>query len=353
MKSGESLVREQYRGGGYRYAISPASLREKGISRPARLASNENPFGPSPAAVKAISRAASQVHRYPDMEALFLVSAINEHFGVSDSVVGVGMDGVIETILRVFIAPGDRVVISVPTFSYYRLAAECLSAEVVPVMREDDFAVDPGAFIDAARGSKVSFLCTPNNPTGTVTPVETVEEILNGIDGMLFLDNAYGEFSRIDYTSLMRKYRNLIIGRTFSKVYGLAGARVGFAFVPPWFVPCYETAATPFALSIISAAAARAALSDREHTEKTVLQVRQWIRKISEECRYPVLPTGANFILIDVSPMTGDVCAELLASKGVLVRSCSSFPGLPDHYIRVNIGADWENELFLEAVETL
>lgn len=353
MTSYESLIRDIFRKKGYQYAVSPSSLAKQGISQPARLASNENPFGPSEVAIHAVQAVLSGIHRYPDDESGSLISALKQRYSVMACVVGVGMDGVIETCLRAFIAPGDQVVISMPTFSFYQLAAASLSAEVVGVLRRDDFCVDAHEFIRAAKGAKISFLCTPNNPTGTVTSIETVREILTNIDGMLFLDNAYGEFSDTDYTSLLHEYDNLIIGRTFSKMYGLAGARVGYAFVPDWFVPYYETAATPFALNILSAAAAKGALMDCNHSDMTISHVRRWVRRFSEECRYPVLPSGANFVLIDISPMSGDLCAEQLREKGVLVRSCSSFPGLADHYIRVSIGADWENEQFLQAVNTL
>jgi len=177
----EPLIREMYRKEGYRYAASPASLKELGFTHPARLASNENPFGPSVEATKAVQAVLSDMHRYPDNETPSLISALQKHHDVSSCVVGVGMDGVIETCLRALVSPGDKVVISIPTFSFYQLAAAGLSADITCVLRKPDFSVDVNDFLNAAQGAKISFLCTPNNPTGTVTPVETIRKILDSI----------------------------------------------------------------------------------------------------------------------------------------------------------------------------
>jgi histidinol-phosphate aminotransferase len=170
---------------------------------------------------------------------------------------------------------------------------------------------------------------------------------------LLFLDNAYVEFSNIDYMPLLRRFDNLIIGRTFSKAYALAGLRVGFACVPAWFEPIYRRAQTPFALNAVSAAAAEGALADTEHVRRIVAHVTAWRRRFAEEIPLPVLPSDANFVLVDVSPMSGNEAVERLARRGVVVRSAAGFPGLGDHYIRVSIGDDWENERFLQEIGSL
>jgi len=186
-----------------------------------------------------------------------------------------------------------------------------------------------------------------------VTPVGDVEEIVSELDGILFLDNAYVEFADIDYLPLLADYGNLVIGRTMSKAYALAGARVGYAFVPPWIVPFYNRASTPFALNTVSAQAAIGALEDRASMEAFVRHVRDLRDRITHECRFPVSPSGANFLMVDVAPWTGDGMARELAERGVIVRSCASFPGLPDHYIRVSIGEEWENGMFLDAIRAV
>jgi len=282
-----------------------------------------------------------------------LLRCLRETYGSYHFVSGVGMDGVIETLIRILVNPGDGVAIATPTFSFYGLAARAQSAEIRPLQRDEDYSVDPGIFIDAAADAKISFLCSPNNPTGTVTPPEIIEEILTGIEGILFLDNAYIEFCDTDYLPLMNRHDNLVIGRTMSKAYALAGARVGYAFVPAWIVPFYQRASTPFALNSASAHAAIGALKDREFMNRYVTHVRTWRERVARECGLPVTPSGANFIMVDVAPWTGDAMVRELAKRGILVRSCASFPGLPDHYIRVSIGAEWENELFLKEIQAI
>jgi histidinol-phosphate aminotransferase len=212
------LVRDCFRAGGYVFAGKAGGIASKnGISRIARLASNENPYPPSPDAVHRGCDALREANRYPDEGMEQLLQCLRETYGSYHFVSGVGMDGVIETLIRILVNPGDRVAIATPTFSFYGLAARAQSAEIRPVQRNEDYSVDPGVFIDAAGDAKISFLCSPNNPTGTVTPPETIEEILAGIEGILFLDNAYIEFCDTDYLPLLNRHDNLVIGRTMSK----------------------------------------------------------------------------------------------------------------------------------------
>ncbi|QYZ78539.1 histidinol-phosphate transaminase [Methanofollis formosanus] len=350
-----SVVRRCYAtAGGYVFAKSAEEIaREQGLSRVARLASNENPASPSEAVIAAGLSALKEGNRYPAARAAAVTVALRRLHGDHAFLIGNGMDGVIETVVRTVVEPGDRVVISTPTFSFYNLTAAAQGAEVVEVPREPDFSVDPDRFVEACQGAKLAFLCTPNNPTGNVVPVDVVREILDRTDCLLFLDNAYIEFSDVDYRPLMREYDHLIEGRTMSKAYSLAGLRFGYAFVPEWLAPHLEQAATPFAVNSVALAAAEAALADRAHIHEVVAHVRRWRDRFMAEIPLPVAPSEANFILIDVAPMKGDEAMERLAAGGVVVRSCRSFPGLEDRYIRVSIGADWENELFLEKVRDL
>jgi histidinol-phosphate aminotransferase len=351
----ERLVRSCYKKkSGYVFAKKAEDIaREYGISKVARLASNENPEPLSPAALAAAEEVLRTVNRYPDERANILMNALRAYYGDYHFVTGVGMDGVIETIIRTLVEPEETVAISTPTFSFYALAAMGQGANVITVPREADFSVDCGKLIEAAKEAKITVLCSPNNPTGNATPVDAVAEILEGIEGLLFLDNAYVEFSECDYLPLMKKHENLVLGRTFSKVYSLAGLRIGYAFTPRWLPPWYQRAATPFTVNSVSAAAAAAALPDKVRAERYIAQVKQWRTRFADEVKYPVLPSDANFVMIDVAPHTGDDMVENLARKGVVVRSCRSFAGLPPHYIRVSVGEDWENELFVEEINKL
>ncbi|ABS56651.1 aminotransferase, class I and II [Methanoregula boonei 6A8] len=350
----ERLVRSCYKQGGYVFAKKAGGRTHgAGDERIARLASNENPEGPSPAAVMAAQEAVLTANRYPDERVDVLVSALKTHYGDYAFVAGVGMDGVIETLMRTLVEPGETVAVSTPTFSFYGLAAQAQGAKVVSVPRRADFSVDIDALIAAGKDAKIIVLCSPNNPTGNATRVEDVKRVLEGINGFLFLDNAYVEFSGIDYLPLIRKYENLVIGRTFSKVYSLAGLRIGYAFVPAWLQPYYARAGTPFTVNSVSAAAAAAALSDDGHADRYIGHVRVWRKRYADKIKFPVLPSDANFVMINVTPHTGDEIVENLAAKGVLVRSCRSFTGLGDHYIRVSVGEDWENERCIQELNAL
>ena len=349
-------VRPFLAGPGYVYAERPEAIAARyGFDRVARLGSNENPFGPSPRALAAASAALADAHRYPEESMSGLRAALASRYGDRAYAVGNGMDGIIETLLRVFCEAGDRVTVSTPTFSFYGIAARAQGAGVATVPRSAHFAVDVEAFATASRGAKIAFLCTPNNPTGTATPVEDVRAIAESIgDCLLFLDNAYVDFSDRDYRPLLDTCENLVIGRTFSKLYGLAGFRVGYAMLPDWLLSAYARAATPFCgVSSVSAAAAAAALDDDAHVERTRSHVVAWRERLAADCPFPSAPSEANFLMVDVAPRASDEAVGALARAGVLARSCRSFPDLADHYLRVSVGADWENERFLSAVRSL
>ncbi|GAB7014752.1 pyridoxal phosphate-dependent aminotransferase [Methanogenium cariaci] len=345
------LIRKDFLKEGYVFATRAAEIaRAAGHTRPARLASNENPYPPSPKAVKAAADVLPHANRYPDETNKEFIDALKKRHGDYRFVASVGMDGIIDTVIRTLIADGDQVAVATPTYSYYGLAVQAQGGTTVSVPRKADFSVDPEAFCRDAAGTKLAFLCTPNNPTGTTETPETIAAICENYEGILFLDCAYIEFDGTDYRPLMKRYRNLIIGRTMSKAYSLAGLRVGYAFVPEWYEPIYQRAATPFTLNMVSQAAATAALRDTVHVKKIVSVVQEWRQRFIDECPYPVVPGGANFVMVDVAPRKADDVVTELAQKGVIVRSCASFPGLPDHYIRVSIGEPWENEAFIAAI---
>jgi histidinol-phosphate aminotransferase len=351
----EHLVRSCYKQGGYVFAKKAEAIAsEYGIARIARLASNENPYPPSGLAVTAAERELNGSNRYPDERVDVLIQALTSCYGGGQFLTGVGMDGIIETLIRTLVEPGETVAIATPTFSFYGLAAMAQGAKVTVVPRDpSDFSIDAGQLVRAVKTAKITFICSPNNPTGNAAPVADVREVLDGIGGVVFLDNAYVEFSDCDYLPLMKKHDNLVIGRTFSKVHSLAGMRIGYACAPAWLVPFYQRAATPFAVNTISAAAAAAALKDSDHPGRYIAQVKRWRTRFAAEVKYPVLPSDANFMMVDVSPHSGDQMVDNLARRGVVVRSCRSFDGLPDHFIRVSIGEDWENELFIREINSV
>lgn len=351
----ESIIRKCYLTGGYVFAKKPDINGKVAFQEYARLASNENPRPPSDAVVKAVCEAVNKSNRYPDEESKLLFSALKETYGDSYTyaVSGTGMDGIIETVIRVVVGPLEKVIISSPTFSYYSIATTTQGGVPINIQRREDFSVDPESIITASKDAKLVIICSPNNPTGNSTPIPVIEDILSNISCPLFLDNAYIEFSNINYLPLLSRYDNLIIGRTFSKAYSLAGLRIGYAFLPEWLLTYYKRAMTPFNLSVTAEAAAVAALKEREHIKEAVTYTARWRDIIIEKCRYPAFPSDTNFIMIDTHPRSGDAVTDILREHGVIVRSCRSFPGLPDHYIRVSIGEDWEMERFIGAINSI
>ena len=344
-------ARQCYEESGYVYATGAMEIaRRSGVKPVARLASNENPFPPPPAVLDAAILALRGVNRYPPEEPEGLLEALRRYHGDYHFAAGAGMDGVIETLLRALVEPGDRVAVATPTFSFYGVAARGQGAEVVPVQRRPDFSVDPAAFARAMEGAPLGFLCSPNNPTGNATLPGDIAALLDRMDGVLFLDNAYVDFSDHDYRPLMKRHDNLVIGRTMSKIYALAGLRIGYAFLPGWLAGPYRRARTPFAVSAVAAAAAEAALGEEEWAKGYRDHVRRWRERFAREIRLPVHPSEANFVLVDVAPRESDEVTESLAGRGVVVRSCRSFPDLPDHYIRASVGEDWENERLISEI---
>jgi histidinol-phosphate aminotransferase len=347
-------VRPCFQGEGYVYATGAEEIaRRSGREPVARLASNENPFPPPPVVLDAAMLALSGVNRYPPEQPRALLEALRRCHGEYHFAAGAGMDGVIETILRVIVEPGERVVVATPTFSFYGVAAGGQGAEVVRVRRKGDFSVDLDAFARAMEGAPLGFICSPNNPTGNATPPGEIDRLLDRIDGVLFLDNAYVDFSDLDYRVLMEEHDNLVIGRTMSKIYALAGLRIGYAFLPAWLAGPYRRAQTPFAVSTVAAAAAEAALGEKGGPDAYLDHVRTWRERFSREIGHRVYPSQANFVLVDVAPRRSDEATGALASRGVVVRSCRSFPDLEDHYIRVTIGEDWANERFISEINRL
>jgi len=317
-----------------------------------KLGSNENPLGPAPAAVRAIIEHASKVSIYPDSDASGICDALSGYTGypVANIVASAGMDGVIDTLMRMLM-PGEAI-IPVPTFSYYAITARTHHGTPVFVPRDENFDFDPQAIVSQVTDeTRAIFLCSPNNPSGNLVSEADLRTILEGCgdcDAVVFLDEAYVEFSERSMIRLVREYDNLVVGRTLSKAFGLAGLRVGYAVMPERMRDEYLGYATPFSVSSLAAAAGIAALGDDAHLEQSVKLVRDG-RSALMEIPFRVYPSEANFVLVDVSPhRSGEVC-ELLARKGIIVRDCSSFRDAGDALVRVSVGTPEQNERVVAA----
>jgi histidinol-phosphate aminotransferase len=318
-----------------------------------KLSSNENPHGPSPAAVEAIRERADRVHQYPKSSHTDLTAALADKWGVAPEQVWVspGADGSIDYLSRAFLDPGDEVLGPSPGFAYYAMSARYHHGEATEyeLTAADDFAQDAETVLSAYGGERIVYVTSPHNPSGSTMPLAEVEAIADATasETLVVVDEAYGEFAEVDSAiPLVDERDDVAVLRTFSKAYGLAGLRIGYSVVPEAWGEAYARVNTPFAASELACRAALAALDDEEHVEQSV-ETARWARAyIADELDAPTVESAGNFVLAEVGD--GERVADAAQDRGVIVRDCTSF-GLPEH-IRVSTGT---REQTRDAVETL
>jgi len=323
-----------------------------------KLASNENALGPSPAALKAMQACAGEMHRYPDGGSYRLRRAIAGKLGVAPEQVlpGNGSNELIELLGHVFLGPGRGVVVSDCAFVVYRLVAAASSAPVTTVpMRA--FTHDLDAMLKAITPeTRLVFIANPNNPTGTMVGQDEIDRFMAVVpdDVVVCFDEAYIELlppeRRPDTLRHVRAGRNVFCLRTFSKTYGLAGLRVGYAVAPRDGIELLERVRQPFNVNAMALAAAEAALGDDLHVERTDGMVRDGLKQIEAGLRargIEYVPSVVNFMLVKVGMGRERFCR--LQTEGVIARPMDVY-GLPE-YIRVTVGTSRENERFLEALD--
>jgi len=333
--------------------------REYGISDSIKLASNENPLGPSPRAVKAIEGALSRLNRYPDGSGHDLVMKLSEHLGVSHGniVLGNGSDEIIGMLTNAFLVPGDEVIIPLPSFLMYEITAKSAGARPVFVPL-NSLSIDlEGIAEKISNKTRIIFLCNPNNPTGTILSKSDFEKFLQKVpqDVIIVVDEAYIEFVRDENCLRSIGYINsehpVVTIRTFSKVYGLAGLRIGYGVMSEDISGILNRIRPPFNASIPAQAGAVAALDDEDFFKKTVRLVHDELDYMYESLKergIRYFPTQANFFLIDMEKNADDVFESML-KLGVIVRSMTSY-GYPE-YIRVSVGLHKQNIRFIKALE--
>jgi histidinol-phosphate aminotransferase len=330
--------------------------RELGIRESIKLASNENPLGPSAKAVEAMIEAATEVHRYPDGASFALRRALAARLGVGENqlVFGCGGDEILELIAKVFIGPGDEVVYGWPSFAMYPIVIQGMGGVGIPISLDRDLVHDLDAMAAAVTDkTKLVMICNPNNPTGTSVGAEPFERFVAALpeDVILAVDEAYFEFVRRsdfpDVISLLAKRPGTLVLRTFSKIYGLAGIRIGYGICHPDLAGYLERARHPFNVNRMAEAAALAALDDENHVRRT-LEVNEagvaYLRVELEKMGIETWPTDANFMLA----RTGADVFDALLQKGVIVRPVKAF-GLTEH-VRISIGLPEENERLIKAL---
>ncbi len=334
--------------------------RELGLPTAIKLASNENPLGPSRKALEAIQKALPSLHRYPDGSSFYLIRKLAAHLKVAPEqlIIGNGSDEIITLAVRAFIEPGEEIVIAHPTFLIYKIAGQLAGARVRTVPMTD-FRYDLAAMRKAVTPkTKIVFIANPDNPTGSYVTKAEVEHFLEGLspDTIVFFDEAYAELADVpDYpdTRPLLAKRPVIIARTFSKAYGLAGLRVGYGMAPKELVEAMNRVREPFNVNSLAQAAAVAALEDTEHLEATRRLLREEKRKLNnalEQMGFPCVPSATNFILFHAGPKAGEL-AQALLNKGIIVRHMQPWD-LPE-YLRVTAGLAGENDAFIAALKNL
>ncbi len=344
-------------------AYVPGESSVPGGMEPVKLSSNENPLGPSPAAIAAFKAAADSLERYPDGSASGLRQAIARTHGLNPDriVCGAGSDELLNLLAHAYLEPGDETIFTEHGFLVYRIVT--LGCGATPVIApEKDLRTDVDAILARVTSkTKIVFVANPNNPTGTYIPFDEVRRLRQGLPDnvLLVLDAAYSEYvRRNDYEAgieLVATTGNTVMTRTFSKIHGLAALRLGWAYCPAAIADALNRIRGPFNVSAPAIAAGIAALEDRGHVEKSVAHNEKWLPWLTvelEKLGLRVTPSVANFVLVHFPKDAGrdaDAANAFLQSRGIIVRKMGAY-GLPGA-LRVTIGTEAENRATVAALE--
>ncbi len=334
--------------------------REYGVSNVAKLASNENALGPSPKGLAAAREAAAKMHLYPDGSAFYLRNALAAKLGVEpkEVFVGNGSNELIELLVRTFVLEGEEVLTSAQSFVAYKLAAHAQGRQLVEAPMKARFHYDLDAIKKLmSRRTKVIFLANPDNPTGTWFTEAELTPFLDAVpkETLVVLDEAYVEFVDApgfqDSLALRKRYPNLVVLRTFSKIYGLAGLRLGYGVARPEVVEYVDRVRAPFNVNALAQAAGAAALGDLEHVERSralVREERPFLAAGLAAVGATVVPSQGNFVLADFPGRSGKELFEALLREGVIARPVANY-GFPAA-LRFTVGTHAENERLLAAL---
>ena len=326
-----------------------------------RLNTNEAPTPPPTAWRDAFAAELSQVawHRYPDRSAAALRSAIADSHRVRpDQVFAAnGSNEVLQTLLLAYAGSGRRVVTFEPTYQMHGHIARLTGSTVVEGERGPDFRLDAGSAVGLIHETRpaVTFLCSPNNPTGLVEPVDNVRALLAARPGLLVVDEAYGQFADWSALTLVDESTPLVVTRTFSKTWSMAASRLGYVVGPSWLIAELDKVALPYHLDAAKQIAGRLALQFTDDMDARVAQIvseRQRIAATLGKLDLDVFPSGANFVLFRPRNRPGRQVWQELLDRSILIRDCSGWPRLTD-CLRVTVGTSEENDEFLEAIREI
>jgi histidinol-phosphate aminotransferase len=331
-------------------------------TRPIRLASNESALGPSPKAVAAYRALAGDIHRYPDGSSAVLRATIGRHHGLDPAqiVCGAGSDELISMLLRAYAGPGSEVLYSRHGFLMYPIGAQAVGATPVAVPERELTADVDGFLARVTERTRIVFIANPNNPTGTYLSADEMARLHAGLppDVVLAIDAAYAEFvNRNDYEpgiALVNRAANVVMLRTFSKIYALAGLRLGWAYCPPAIADVLERIRGPFNVGAPALAAGKAAIEDVAAMAQARAHNERWLPFLSERLAalgLPLTPSVGNFVLPrfpDDPRYNASAAFDFLHVRGILVRKMGGY-GLPQH-LRITIGTGEEMEIVAAAL---
>ncbi|WP_456370635.1 histidinol-phosphate transaminase [Geoglobus sp.] len=327
---------------------SVEEIRKKyGLDRVIKLASNENPYGCSPRVIEAL-RGDFSPSIYPPSDPVELREAISDYIGYESDMIAIssGMDGVLETVFKMLIDPGDRVCFAPPTFPYYSILSRIYRAREVRARRDERWRM-----VEFDEHAKLTIICSPNNPTGNVEDFEFVRHVVESVRGFVFIDEAYAEFTDKQLIRLA-EYENVIVGRTFSKAFGLANLRLGYGVMHPHVRREFMRFNPPFPLSTLAIRAGLAALDDMNWMRDAVNKIIRERKRLVERLKKFSRPhdSEANFIYLETR-LDSYVLTHELEKRGVIVRDLSSFDGAGRNAVRVTVGREDENDYFLRSLE--
>lgn len=343
--------------------------RQYGLKRVIKLASNENPLGPSPKAVAAIKKALPELHRYPDASGFALKQTLSRHLKVDSAeiVLGNGSNEIIDLLICAYCIPGDAIVTSQAAFVAYKVCAQVHGVRTIETPLTQSLTFDLQAILKRAKEDgrvKFVFIPNPNNPTGTFVEDSELTQFLKELsqirDGSVLavLDYAYWEYCTgkelQDPLRYFKQFENVIVLRTFSKIYGLAGTRVGYGIGPKPLISTLNKIREPFNLNSLGLAGAQAALADQAFVKKAQKLNRQGLqfwKSALQEMGITVLPSLGNFLLADVQSglgLNGNQVFEACLKKGVIFRPVTNY-GLPNH-LRISVGTPTENRIAAEVL---
>lgn len=337
--------------------------RKYGLKKVVKLASNENPLGPSKLALKAIRKSLNSINRYPLDDGYYLRKALSEKLGLpmEQIILGGGSTDLIKMIARAFLDREEKAIISETSFLMYRLAVcEVNGKDAIIKVPLKNYTYNLNAILDALDPHvKLIFIANPNNPTGTMLRKKELDDFINKVPDniIIVLDEAYREYiddpEYPDGTDYLKDGKKVIVLRTFSKIYGLAGLRVGYGISSEEIIDGLKRTKTPFNIPRVSQDGALAALEDEEHVKKsreTNKEQREFLSNELKKLGFEVIPSVANFIMVKTPKPAKKFTIELM-QKGVIVRPLEAFEA-PEH-VRITIGTEEENMFFLEKLKEI